>query len=108
MEHMKTLTAIACTLCACACAFAATRQLTGLESVTDAEDSTNGGFWNTSGRGAATVYDGEAAVGAACELSAYSFDYAESDVLDTRMFTCGISPAITIHTHSGALILVVR
>ena len=105
---MKTLTAIACTLCACACAFAATRQLTGLESVTDAEDDTNGGFWNTFGRSAVTVYDGEAAVGAACELSAYSFDYAESDVLDTRMFTCGISPAITIHTHSGALILVVR
>ena len=104
---MKTLTAIACALCVCACAFAATRPLTGLESVTDA-DASNGGFWNTSGRGAATVYDGEAAVGAACELSAYSFDYAESDVLDTRMFTCGISPAITIHTHSGALILVVR
>ena len=105
---MKTLMAIALMLCGSVCAFAAARQLTGLESVTDAEDTTNGGFWNTSGRGSATVYEGEKTVGAACQLSAYSFDYAESDVLDTRMFTCGISPAITIHTHSGALILVVR
>ena len=105
---MKTLTAIACTLCACACAFAATRQVTGLEGVVQAGDATNGRFWDVSARPAATVHDGTSAVGAACPLAAYSFGYAESDVLDTRMFTCGISPAITIHTHSGALILVVR
>ena len=105
---MKSLTALAALLCASACGFAATRQVTGLEGVVQAGDATNGGFWDVSARPAATVHDGTSAVGAACPLAAYSFGYAESDVLDTRMFTCGKSPATAIHTHSSALILVVR
>lgn len=106
---MKTLTAIACTLCTCACAFAATRQLTGLESVTDAEDATNGGFWNTSGRGAMTVGEGSAALGTAIATACRSSDaFVYEDVFDTRAFTWGESPAVAIRTDKVAFLLLVR
>ena len=106
---MKTLTAIACTLCACACAFAAARQLTGLESVTRPGDATNGGFWNTSGRGAMTVGEGSAALGTAIATTCRSSDaFVYEDVFDTRAFTWGESPAVAIRTDKVAFLLLVR
>jgi hypothetical protein len=108
MEHMKTLTAIACTLCVCACAFAATRQLTGLESVTDSEDDSNGGFWNTSGRGGFSVGEGGAALGAAVSTASESSGFDITDALDTRAFTWEESPIVPIRTDRVAFFLIVR
>lgn len=105
---MKTLTAIACALCVCACAFAATRQLTGLESVTDAGDDTNGGFWNVAGRTGVTVGEGAAAVGVAVSTACESSGFDVVDALDTRAFTWDESPVVPVRTDKVAFFLIVR
>lgn len=105
---MKTLTAIACTLCACACAFAAARQLTGLESVTRPGDATNGGFWDASGRGGFSVGEGGVALGAAVSTASESSGFDITDALDTRAFTWEESPIVPIRTDRVAFFLIVR
>lgn len=96
----------------CFAAFAASttlsRPVTGLEEVTDPEDSTNGGFWDLSGRPAASVSDGVSAIGAAVSTASASSAGASDDELDVRAYTWDESAACAIRTDPPPLILIVR
>ena len=95
---MKTLIASALLAAAAVVAYGGARTLTGLESVIDPDDPTNGGFWDASGRASLTVQDSDYSATAAFDVSAKSQDFWSFDSLDVRAFAYGLSRAIKIRT----------
>ena len=105
---MKLRLSVTCAVLAVA-VWGGTRSLTGLESVLQAGDPTNGGFWNVSGRTALSVQDSDEGVPSAFDATALGRDFASFSSIDLRAFTFGLSTGIPIRTDPvRGLLMIVR
>ena len=95
----KTLLMAAIAVVGALVAYGAQRSLSGLESVLDQNDSTNGGFWDVSERDSFTVFDGSATVPKAVDASAgVTATGGSMSDLDVRAFSFGESGEISLRT----------